>query len=66
MGLDILHEARLAVGNVPLIAIGGINSSNLMSVFAAGADSAAVISELYRGYDIAETYRGLTNIATAV
>ena len=66
VGLDILHEARLAVGNVPLIAIGGINSSNLMSVFAAGADSAAVISELYQGYDIAETYRGLTNIATAV
>ncbi len=41
--LDRLREVKAAVG-VPVVAIGGINASNIASVVAAGADSAAVIS----------------------
>jgi thiamine-phosphate pyrophosphorylase len=43
VGLDGLKEAKLAVGGRPLVAIGGIDESSLLSVLAAGADSAAMI-----------------------
>ena len=41
--LDRLREVKAAV-RVPVVAIGGINASNIASVVAAGADAAAVIS----------------------
>ena len=45
-GLEQLHEAKALAGDLPLVAIGGIRQSNLADVFAAGADSAAIISEI--------------------
>jgi thiamine-phosphate diphosphorylase len=41
--LDRLREVKAAV-RVPVVAIGGINASNIAQVVAAGADAAAVIS----------------------
>jgi thiamine-phosphate diphosphorylase len=41
--LERLREVKSAV-HVPVVAIGGINASNIASVVAAGADAAAVIS----------------------
>jgi glucosamine-6-phosphate deaminase len=41
--LERLREVKAAVG-VPVVAIGGINASNIASVIATGADAAAVIS----------------------
>ena len=45
-GLAGLRQVRAAIGDFPLVAIGGIDASNLRSVFAAGADSAAVIAAI--------------------
>lgn len=46
VGLDGLRNARKIVRDIPLIAIGGINDSNLSSVFEAGADSVAMIGAI--------------------
>lgn len=46
LGLSVIERIRARVTK-PLIAIGGIDSSNIADVLAAGADSAAVISALY-------------------
>lgn len=48
VGLDLLREAKTLVRGVPLVAIGGITEENIQTTLAAGADSVAVISELYR------------------
>lgn len=42
-GLALLGEA---VGDMPIVAIGGIAAGDLAAVFASGADSAAMISEI--------------------
>jgi len=46
VGLEGLRAARQVTGDIPLVAIGGITDSNLLSVLAAGADSAAMIGAL--------------------
>ena len=46
VGLEGLSHIRGMIADVPLVAIGGITASNLKSVLNAGADSAAVISDL--------------------
>lgn len=46
VGLEGLRLVRDAVGGFPLVAIGGISLDNAESVFAAGADSVAVIGDL--------------------
>ena len=46
VGIDGLRQVRNAIGTFPLVAIGGITGQNAAAVFAAGADSAAVISDL--------------------
>jgi thiamine-phosphate pyrophosphorylase len=46
VGIEGLQEARRAAGGVPLVAIGGITAESLGAVYAAGADSAAVIGAL--------------------
>ena len=46
VGLSGIEKVRIAIGNFPLVAIGGINSGNLRDVLNAGADSAAIISDL--------------------
>ena len=40
-----IKNVRRVIGGFPLVAIGGISRSNVKSVFEAGADSAAVISD---------------------
>jgi thiamine-phosphate pyrophosphorylase len=44
VGLNGLRRVREAVGEMPLVAIGGINSRNIREVLAAGADSVALIA----------------------
>lgn len=46
LGLEGLKAVRQAVGNIPLVAIGGISQANAREVIRAGADSVAVISAL--------------------
>ena len=46
VGLDGLREIRQAIGDFPLVAIGGITEDRLTSVFDAGADSAAIIGAI--------------------
>ena len=66
VGLDGLERIREMVGDVSLVAIGGIKRHNLASVLAAGADSAAVISEFFiTGSDITTQFRKLLDIAEA-
>jgi thiamine-phosphate pyrophosphorylase len=46
LGLEGLRVVRQAIGDFPLVAIGGITSANARDVIAAGARSVAVISAL--------------------
>jgi thiamine-phosphate pyrophosphorylase len=46
VGLAALSAVREVVGDLPLVAIGGIDRQNIASVLASGADAAAVISAL--------------------
>ena len=46
LGLDGLRVVRQAIGQFPLVAIGGITRVNAAEVIGAGADSVAVISAL--------------------
>jgi thiamine-phosphate pyrophosphorylase len=45
-GLDKLHDWKTRIGNLPLVAIGGINTDRIDSVFAHGANSAAVVTDI--------------------
>ncbi|MBI2211706.1 MAG: thiamine phosphate synthase [Deltaproteobacteria bacterium] len=55
-GLAMLKEIRQAVG-IPIVAIGGINEANVAQVWHAGADSAAIISDLMGAEDVAGKVR---------
>jgi thiamine-phosphate pyrophosphorylase len=46
VGVEGVKRVRQRIGEFPLVAIGGINSENFLEVLKAGADSAAVISDL--------------------
>lgn len=61
LGLSGLAELRKIV-NRPIVAIGGINRSNIKSVFAAGADSIAVVSAICSAPDPLSATRELINI----
>ncbi len=50
-GLDMLRRVREAV-SIPIVAIGGITEDNVNEVWQAGADSAAIISDLLSAEDI--------------
>jgi thiamine-phosphate diphosphorylase len=52
-GLDMLREIRAAV-KIPIVAIGGINEQNVAEVWKAGADSAAIISDLLTAENVTE------------
>jgi len=47
VGLDGLRVVRKAVGNMPLIAIGGIKAADYQALLDSGADGVAVISDLW-------------------
>ncbi len=58
VGLEGLRKVREATGNFPLVAIGGINSENFREVYDAGANSAAIISNLISEAEkISENYK---------
>ena len=63
VGLDIVSLVRQAIGDFPLVAIGGITFENARSVIEAGADSVAVIGALHvKGSSLEENMRELLNI----
>ena len=62
VGLDGLKKIRDAVGDFPLVAIGGINLQNFRDVLNAGANSAAVIGDLLDSdEDISQRLRRFLN-----
>jgi thiamine-phosphate pyrophosphorylase len=63
VGLDAVREARRLTSK-PLVAIGGIDETNLGAVLDAGADAAAVLSAVCRG-DVAARCRTLLAAAAA-
>lgn len=50
-GLERLSNWKARIGTVPLVAIGGLTIDRLPGVFAAGADSAAVVTDLLQAED---------------
>lgn len=45
-GLDRIGEWKRLIGDIPLVAIGGLTVESLVDVFVAGADSAAVVTDI--------------------
>jgi len=50
-GIDMLKQIRAAV-TIPIVAIGGINEQNVTQVWQAGANSAAIISDILSAANI--------------
>ncbi len=60
IGIEIIKQARKIIGNFPLVAIGGINSTNFLEVLESGASSTAIISDLLsESVKIVEKYKVL-------
>ncbi len=58
VGFRGVEKVRAAIGNFPLVAIGGINRTNFREVLNAGADSAAIIRDLLENAgEISETLK---------
>jgi len=64
VGIEGLRRVRRDIGAFPLVAIGGVNRTNVASVVSAGADSAAVIGDVISGdaYEITSRMRELLKI----
>jgi len=61
VGLEGVRQVRAAIGDFPLVAIGGITTENFRAVLKAGADSLAIIkSVLFPPEKIAENLRSFT------
>jgi thiamine-phosphate pyrophosphorylase len=56
-GLQRIGEWKRRIGGLPLLAIGGITLERLPGVLAAGADSAAVVTDIVRNPDPEERMR---------
>jgi thiamine-phosphate pyrophosphorylase len=63
-GLDNLRAVRAAV-KLPIVAIGGIVESTVPAVLAAGADAAAIITDVIKAPDIVAKVRTLIRISDA-
>jgi len=65
VGIEALAKMRTLIGRHQLlVAIGGINATNLASVIEAGADSAAMIGAFYSpGVAISSKFRSLLELA---
>jgi thiamine-phosphate pyrophosphorylase len=57
-GLEGLRMVRAAV-KIPIVAIGGISEQTIKQVLAAGADAAAIITDVVRAPDIAAKVRAI-------
>ena len=66
VGLDGLRAVRGAIGNMQLVAIGGITAENAQATIDAGADSVALVSALLAGggSSVSDRYRALAKILT--
>ena len=64
-GLEMLREVRKAVV-IPIVAIGGITEANVAEVWQAGADTAAVISDILGARDIAAKVRRILALRQAL
>jgi thiamine-phosphate pyrophosphorylase len=60
-GLDMLRQIRAAV-KIPIVAIGGITERNVQQVWQAGADSAAIISDILNAEQIAIKTASIVNL----
>ena len=60
-GIELLREVSEIAGPIPVVAIGGITRLNICNVLAAGAASAAIISDLYVDSGPAGAYSELFN-----
>lgn len=56
-GLERVTEWKRRVGKIPLVAIGGLTAERLPGVFNAGADVAAVVSDIVQSPDPAKRTR---------
>ncbi|HEY0428902.1 MAG TPA: thiamine phosphate synthase [Pyrinomonadaceae bacterium] len=64
IGVEMVKKVREIVGDFPLVAIGGITSKNFREVFAAGADSVAIIGDLLSEADkISEKTKNLIELS---
>ncbi|PTH30604.1 thiamine phosphate synthase [Staphylococcus arlettae] len=57
VGPTRITTLRSLVGNMPIVGIGGITTSNFQPVLAAGADGISVISAISKSDDITKTIR---------
>lgn len=64
-GLARISEWKQLIGAIPLIAIGGLTVERLSGVFAAGADSAAVITDIVTAAEPAERIREWVTVTRA-
>jgi len=64
VGVELVRQAR-ALTTKPLVAIGGITAERAAEVYAAGADSVAVISDLARAADLPARVREYLRAAEA-
>jgi len=60
IGPERIEEIRRVVLDAPIVAIGGINQSNIQDVIVAGADSVAVVSAVVAAADIVSAAADLT------
>ncbi|MCD5398099.1 thiamine phosphate synthase [candidate division NPL-UPA2 bacterium] len=58
LGVKRIEEVKKAIG-IPLVAIGGINRTNIEEVIAAGADVVAVASAILKAKDMADATKEL-------
>ena len=66
VGIEGLRRVRDAVGDIALVAIGGITIENAAAVISAGADAVAVIGALFREeLSISENARRLLQVLDA-
>ncbi|MGA9724914.1 MAG: thiamine phosphate synthase [Candidatus Binatus sp.] len=62
MGLDSLRAIRAAV-KIPIVAIGGITEARVPEILAAGADAAAIITDVVNAPDIGAKVRSILALA---
>ena len=63
LGLEVLKEIKKIVG-IPVIAVGGIDLTNLISVLEAGADGISAVSAVITKEDVEEECRKFIEIVT--
>jgi thiamine-phosphate diphosphorylase len=60
-GIEMLKQIRAEV-KIPIVAIGGITEQNVQQVWQAGADSAAIISDILGAEDVAAKTKAITGL----